>query len=139
MNPYMQFPLISNSLGTGRNRGATHSAEPLDQMVSGYSYRTINAVEALVGRVVRGVTRAAAAIRARRQRRAAIGELTALDDRALKDIGLHRSEIGSVVDDLMRTGPKSPAPRRPRSAESFVTASPAPRAAANDVRPRKAA
>ena len=139
MNPYMQFPLISSSLEAGPSRSAQHAADPLDQMVSGYSYRTINAVEALAGRVARTVRRAAAAIRASRQRRSAIRELMSLDDRALKDIGLHRSEIRSVVDDLMRTGPKSPAPPRPRPVESFVTASPAPQAAANDIRRQRAA
>jgi uncharacterized protein YjiS (DUF1127 family) len=46
-------------------------------------------------------------IRHERRRRAAIRELNSLSDRALKDIGLVRAEIRSVVTDLLggrRTG-----------------------------------
>lgn len=39
---------------------------------------------------------------ARRRRRASIGELAALDDRTLKDIGVPRSEIPALVDALSR-------------------------------------
>jgi uncharacterized protein YjiS (DUF1127 family) len=44
-----------------------------------------------------GVSRLVEGFRAARRRRAAIGELSALSNHALKDIGLHRSEIRSVV------------------------------------------
>ena len=46
-----------------------------------------------------GVSRLVEGFRAARKRRAAIGELSALNDHMLKDIGLHRSEIRSVVRD----------------------------------------
>ena len=36
-----------------------------------------------------------------RRRRAAIGELSALSDRTLEDIGLHRGEIRSVVHEMI--------------------------------------
>lgn len=42
--------------------------------------------------------------RERRQRRAAIAELQALDDRALRDIGLTRGEIIAAVDGLVHRG-----------------------------------
>jgi len=49
-------------------------------------------------------------IRSWRQRQAALAQLRALDDAALKDIGLHRSGIEAAV-----LGPRSgTAPRQPR-------------------------
>ncbi len=79
-----------------------------------------------------GVSRLGEGFRAARRRRAAIGELSALSDHALKDIGLHRSEIPSVVHEMTRAaGPaKGPAPesrkqaRRPALADSFFGARP---------------
>ncbi len=53
----------------------------------------LRSLETDVSRLVEG-------FRAARKRRAAIGELSALNDHMLKDIGLHRSEIRSVVRDL---------------------------------------
>ncbi len=79
-----------------------------------------------------GVSRLVEEFRAARRRRAAIGELSALSDHTLKDIGLHRGEIRSVVREMTRAaGPaKGPAPesrkqaRRPALADSFFGARP---------------
>ena len=48
-------------------------------------------------RIGQYIAKSWAAYAAARERRAAIAELHALDDHALKDIGLHRSEIERVV------------------------------------------
>ena len=50
----------------------------------------------------------------RRERRMAIRELGALDDRMLKDIGLGRSEIESVIHDPERLMTRGLAAARPR-------------------------
>ncbi len=60
-----------------------------------------------------GVSRLVEEFRAARRRRAAIGELSALSNHALKDIGLHRSEIRSVVHEMTRAA--APTQRRPVS------------------------
>ncbi len=57
-----------------------------------------------------GVSRLVEGFRAARGRRAAIGELSALGDDTLKDIGLHRSEIRSVVHEMTRAA--APAQRQ---------------------------
>ncbi len=58
------------------------------------------------------------------KRRVAIRELEALDDRTLRDIGLHRGQIHTVVSTLL-----NPAP--PLSGESVATHN-TPSVAAND-------
>ncbi len=60
-----------------------------------------------------GVSRLVEGFRAARGRRAAIVELSALSDDTLKDIGLHRSEIRSVVHEMTRAA--APAKRQPVS------------------------
>ncbi len=58
------------------------------------------------------------------QRRVAIRELAALDDRMLRDIGLHRGQIHTVVDTLLHEAP-------PPSRKTVATHN-APVVAAND-------
>ncbi len=55
-----------------------------------------------------GVSRLVEGFRAARKRRAAIGELSALSDHTLKDIGLHRSEIRWVVHEMTRVAAAKP-------------------------------
>ncbi len=79
-----------------------------------------------------GVSRLVEGFRATRRRRAAIGELSALSDCTLKDIGLHRSQIRSVVDEMTRAAAATPADspaeqkqaRRPALAGTFLVARP---------------
>ena len=78
------------------------------------------------------VVRLGQALSAARRRRAAIGELSALSDHALKDIGLHRGEIRSVVDATTRAAAlaqrQTPVSRRrapwPALADTFLGARP---------------
>ena len=56
----------------------------------------VRAMLAVSRRVVAGLERA-------RRRSAWLRELRSLDDRTLHDIGLHRSEIGSAVAELLGT------------------------------------
>ena len=79
-----------------------------------------------------GVSRLVEGFRAGRRRRAAIRELSALSDHTLKDIGLHRGEIRSVVHEMTRvaaaTRADAPAERkqarRPALADTFLGAQP---------------
>jgi uncharacterized protein YjiS (DUF1127 family) len=47
----------------------------------------------------------------RRQRRRAMDELMALDDRSLADIGIHRSQISGVVEGMYTARPLGSVPR----------------------------
>jgi uncharacterized protein YjiS (DUF1127 family) len=53
------------------------------------------------------VARALAGLARARRRRAAIDELSGLDSRTLKDIGLSRGDIPSVVSELLDSAPRT--------------------------------
>ena len=68
-----------------------------------FTYAYLPAVLPRAPRFTNGLaSRVVDTIQASGKRRAAIRELAAMDDHALRDIGLSRSQIRSVVDDLLR-------------------------------------
>ncbi len=78
------------------------------------------------------VSRLGQALGVWRKRRAAVRELSVLSDHMLKDIGLHRGEIRSVVDEMIPVAAATPADapakrkqaRRPALADTFLGAQP---------------
>jgi uncharacterized protein YjiS (DUF1127 family) len=72
------------------------------------SVQTLHAPTALqrfVHSVVAALRSTAAAWQRIRRRRAMQRELESLDDRMLRDIGVHRSEVSSLVAELIGTAP----------------------------------
>ncbi len=68
--------------------------DPVDDAISVYGYKALNAVAEWVANTV-------GAVRAWRTRHAAIAELSQLDDRLLNDIGIDRNEIRAVVNGML--------------------------------------
>ena len=64
-----------------------------------------NALQRFVHVVVAALRSTAAAWQRFRRRRAMQGELESLDDRMLRDIGMHRSEVSSLVSELIGAAP----------------------------------
>ncbi len=71
--------------------------EGLDLSLSATAYKVIDGVGGLVTKLVDRVRKA-------RVRRRSIDELSRFSDRILADIGIHRGEIVSVVDELIAGG-----------------------------------
>ncbi len=96
--------------------------------VNGPVYKAATAVAEWVANTVN-------AVRTWHTRHAAIGELSRLNDHLLKDIGIHRGEIRTVVDRML----SRPQAREHRPALRAVTATDRARPAANDNEYTKAA
>ena len=103
MNPYTILP--------GLNKPAAN--DPIDDAISVYAYKAVTAV-------AESVANAVGAVRTWNARNAAIRELSRLDDRLLRDIGIHRGEIRAVVDGMLGRPPARA--HRPVSARQVVAA-----------------
>ena len=64
-----------------------------------------SALQRFVHAVVRALRGTAAAWQRSRRRRAMQRELESLDDHMLRDIGVHRSEVSSLVSELIGAAP----------------------------------
>jgi uncharacterized protein YjiS (DUF1127 family) len=98
MNPYMELPLIHQRFRNDYGRGLgtdLAAANATSEAISVLAYRLIDGIEGLAGRLAEGY-------RVRRRARLAVQDLSSLDDRMLKDIGIDRSEISSVVHETLR-------------------------------------
>ncbi len=95
MNPYTILPLSNRPRVNG----------PLDEALSVYVYKAVTYVYNAVAAVAEWVVNTVNAVRAWHTRHAAIGELSRLSDHLLKDIGIDRSEIRTVVDGMLRRPP----------------------------------
>ncbi len=114
MNPYM---ILSRS-----NKPVVNG--PVGEAISVTAYKAVNAVAERVKNTVD-------AVRTWRQRRAAIAELSRLNDHLLKDIGIDRNEIRAVVNGML-SRPSAPT-HRPAPVLHVVSApDPARPAADND-------
>ena len=85
------------------NKPVVHS--PVDEAIRVTAHKAANAVAELVENAID-------AVRTWRRRRAAIAELSRLDDRLLYDIGIDRNEIRAVVNGMLS---RCPRPRMGRS------------------------
>lgn len=83
MNPYMIL---------ARNH---HRKDPLDILLSRWAYRLVHVGEQLVAGSIDFLHLAY-------RRRKAVAELRSLSDRLLADIGISRSDIPSIVNDMLR-------------------------------------
>lgn len=91
--------------------------EGLDLSLSSIAYKVIDGLDGLF-------TKGLATLRAARVRRRSILELERLSDRNLADIGIHRSEIVSVVDDVIAGGTPHRSERVIRGAPKVATSTP---------------
>jgi uncharacterized protein YjiS (DUF1127 family) len=70
-----------------------------------HTLHTPSTLQRFVHAVVRALRGTAAAWQRSRRRRAMQRELESLDDRMLRDIGVHRSEVSSLVCELIGAAP----------------------------------
>lgn len=113
MNRYMILPRS--------NKPVVHG--PVDGAIRVHAYKAVSAVAELVANTVD-------AVRRWRRRRAAIAELSRLDDRLLNDIGIDRNEIRAVVNGML-SRPSAPT-HPPAPALHVVSAADPARPAANN-------
>ncbi len=136
MNPYAQFPFIGQVPKESRQPAGNDRTAVPDPWISSLAYRAIDALWG-AGRSL------ATALRAHTKRRRAIDQLSGLDDGTLKDIGLHRSEIRSAVEEtlVLEAAAKTASPARPpRRPERIVRFAPhGRRKPANEHRTKAAA
>ncbi len=120
MNPYTILPRL--------NKPAAN--DPVDDAISVYAYKAVTAV-------AESVANAVGAVRAWHTRNASIRDLSLLNDHLLKDIGIDRSEIRAVVNEMLSRPPA----RKDRSSLALHVAAATDRArpAANDNEYTKAA
>lgn len=93
-------PLNGHDVSELMDLGRTVRAEA----ISGAARHAAGFFVALAGRALARIDRA-------RKRRAVISQLGVLSDATLKDIGFHRSQLGSVAHDLLEGGEPAPAIR----------------------------
>lgn len=84
-----------------RTTGASLSREALDRYTRRAHYLRSLAFKRAVQRLLRGVSAAFRSLKTSRDRRRAIAELNALSERTLKDIGIDRSQIPLIVEQLL--------------------------------------
>ncbi len=106
MNPYMIPPTLHEQ-----------AAQLRADTIRVYAYKAVTAVANAVG-----------AVRAWNTRNAAVRDLSRLNDRLLKDIGIDRSEIRAVVNGMLSRPPA----REHRAAVHVVTSANRARPVAND-------
>ncbi len=100
MNPCYELPNLGNSFQQAHADRPERPERPghqIDGIPSIGALRLVNGLESAVRRSVGGISRW-------RQRRIAIRELQALSDHHLTDIGLDRSQIVSMVEEIIETG-----------------------------------
>ena len=116
MNPYTLFPL------TSQRSAVIDSTIGVEVSIAAYQ-----AIDALAT----GAARLASLFTHWQKRRRAVAELSRLSDHMLRDIGIERGEIRSVVDGLL-DAPKARPAAAPRLVAANATARPTPAFAAND-------
>ena len=103
---YQEVELNQAALQILVSRGHRLRAEAFHAALGALGRRIAGLARALgLGALGSGALAAAARYRAWRQRRIAVAELLALDDRTLRDIGLSRGDVARLVRQLRRGVP----------------------------------